>query len=133
LRSAILLDGDKSGPNSVTAIDIISHKLRPNSLVVLSSCDSSVGSSKDGVGIRGLTSAFLVSGAAAVVGSLWPVESNSTSELMIGFHKAFATERQPIAQALRKAQLAFIGSNPRRSNPYYWSAFVVTSNFSALY
>jgi CHAT domain-containing protein len=132
LRSAILLDGDKGGPNSVTAVDIVGRKLRPDSLVILSSCDSSVGNSKDGVGIRGLTSAFLVSGASAVVGSLWTVESTSTSELMIGFHKAFATEHLPIANALRQAQLAFIQSNSRHSHPYYWSGFVVTSNFSAL-
>jgi CHAT domain-containing protein len=132
LRSAILLDGDKGGPNNVTAVDIVGRKLRPHSVVILSSCDSSVGNSKDGVGIRGLTSAFLVSGASAVVGSLWPVESTSTSELMIGFHKAFATEQLPIAQALRKAQLAFIQANSKRSHPYYWSGFVVTSNFSAL-
>src|SRR3954468_6231382 len=116
LRSSILLDGDQGGPNSVTAVDIVGHKLQPNALVVLSSCDSSIGNSKDGVGIRGLTSAFLIGGAGSVVGSLWPVESTSTSELMIGFHKAFATDRLPVANALRKAQLDFITANPRRSH-----------------
>jgi len=133
LRSAILLDGDAGGPNSVTAVDIVGHKLQPNAVVVLSSCDSSVGNSKDGVGIRGLTSAFLISGAGSVVGSLWPVESSSTSQLMINFHKAFALEHLPVAQALRKAKLQFLTANRKRSHPYYWSGFVVTGNFSALH
>ena len=82
--------------------------------------------------MRGLTSAFLISGAGAVVGSLWPVESNSTSDLMIEFHKAFAQENIPVAQALRKAQTEFLARYPKRSHPYYWSGFVVTGNFSSL-
>jgi CHAT domain-containing protein len=132
LRSSILLDGNRSGPNSVTAVDISKQRLWKNALVVLSSCDSSVGNSRDGVGMRGLTSAFLIGGAGSVVGSLWPVETSSTSELMISFHRAFAGVQMPVARALRQAQLAFLESNPYRSHPYYWSGFVVTGNFSAL-
>jgi CHAT domain-containing protein len=132
LRSSILLDGNRAGPNSVTAVDISKQRLWKNAVVVLSSCDSSVGNSRDGVGMRGLTSAFLIGGAGAVVGSLWPVEASSTSELMISFHRAFAAQRMPVAKALRQAQLAFLESNPDRANPYYWSGFVVTGNLSAL-
>ena len=132
LRSSILLDGNAYGPNTVTAADIVEHRLPQNALVVLSSCDSSVGSSKDGIGMRGLTSAFLISGAGSVVGSLWPVESSSTSELMIRFHKAFAREGLSVADALRKAQLSLIESSPNRTHPYYWSGFVVTGNLSAV-
>jgi CHAT domain-containing protein len=100
--------------------------------VILSSCDSSVGNSRDGIGVRGLTSAFLIGGAGAVVGSLWPVEETSTADLMIHFHRAFAKEHMQVAQALRKAQLTFLQSSPQRAHPYYWSGFVVTGNFSAL-
>jgi len=132
LRSAILLDGNRSGPNSVTAIDISQQRLVHNAVVILSSCDSSVGNSRDGVGVRGLTSAFLIGGAGSVVGSLWPVEASSTADLMIRFHRAFAKGGMPVARALREAQLEFLKAFPDRSNPYYWSGFVVTGNFSAL-
>jgi len=132
LRSSILLDGNRYGPNSVTAVDIAQQRLPNNALVVLSSCDSSVGNSRDGVGMRGLTSAFLIGGAGSVVGSLWPVEASSTADLMIRFHRGFATEQMAVAHALRKAQLTFLKSYPERSHPYYWSGFVVTGNFSAL-
>jgi CHAT domain-containing protein len=101
----------------------------PNSVVVLASCDSSVGNSRDGVGMRGLTSAFLISGAGSVVGSLWLVESKSTSQLVLSFHKHFTQNKLPVAEALRKAQLEFIDEG---SHPYYWSGFVVTGNISAL-
>src|SRR5262249_2719624 len=108
LQSAILLDGNREGANSITALDITLQRMRPNSVVVLASCDSSVGNSRDGIGMRGLTSAFLISGAGSVVGSLWPVEAAGTSDLVVHFHEAFATGRMPVAQALRQAQLAFI-------------------------
>ena len=51
---------------------------------------------------------------------------------MIAFHKAFALDRRPVAEALRKAQLSFIESHPNRTHPYYWSGFVVTGNLSAV-
>jgi len=132
LRSSILLDGEDYGPNTVTAVDIATHRLQQNAVVVLSSCDSSVGNSKDGIGMRGLTSAFLIGGAGSVVGSLWPVESNSTSDLMIRFHRAFAEEGLSVAESLQKAQRSFIETFPSRTHPYYWSGFVVTGNLSAL-
>jgi CHAT domain-containing protein len=128
LRSSILLDGDQEGPNSVTAVDISRQKIPENSVVILASCDSSVGNSRDGIGMRGLTSAFLISGAGSVVGSLWPVEAGSTSQLVLDFHKNFATNHQSVATSLRNAQLAFIKN---RKHPYYWSGFVVTGNTTA--
>jgi CHAT domain-containing protein len=83
--------------------------------------------------VRGLTSAFLIGGAAAVVGSLWPVESTNTAELMIDFHRTLANTQVPVAQALRGAQLSFLhSSSHEQRHPYYWSGFVVTGNFSAL-
>jgi CHAT domain-containing protein len=132
LRSSILLDGNRPGPNSVTAVDISHQRLPNNAVVILSSCDSSIGNSRDGIGVRGLTSAFLIGGAGAVVGSLWPVEDTSTADLMIRFHKAFAKDHMTVAQALREAQLSFLQSSSDRTHPYYWSGFVVTGNFSAL-
>jgi CHAT domain-containing protein len=132
LRSSILLDGNRPGPNSVTAVDISQQRLSNNALVILSSCDSSVGNSRDGIGVRGLTSAFLIAGAGSVVGSLWPVEASSTADLMIRFHQAYAKSGLPVAKALREAQLSFLKTFPERSNPYYWSGFVVTGNFSTL-
>src|SRR5436853_7579600 len=101
--------------------------MRPNSLVVLASCDSSVGNARDGIGMRGLTSAFLIGGAGSVVGSLWLVETVSTSRLVSDFHKNFVGGMSA-AKSLRQAQLAFIKSGARGALPYYWSGFVVTGN-----
>ncbi|HEX4999590.1 MAG TPA: CHAT domain-containing protein [Terriglobia bacterium] len=130
LRSAILLDGRQGSANSVTAAEISRQRMRRDALVVLASCDSSVGNARDGVGIRGLTSAFLIAGAGSVTGSLWPVDDASTSSLMRAFHREYAAGTSAV-EALRLAQVSFIAQNPDKAHPFYWSGFVVNGNLSA--
>ena len=131
LMSSIQLDGNLNGPNAVTAMEIANRRLAPNAVVVLASCDSSVGNSTGGVGIRGLTSAFLIAGAGSVVGSLWPVETDSTREIVVRFHRSLKSGLSP-AEALREARISFLRDFPDRSHPYYWAGFTVTGNLSAL-
>jgi CHAT domain-containing protein len=125
LSSAILLDGI-GGANTITAADVAGFELAPGALVVLSSCDSSVGNSIGGLGVRGLTSAFLAAGAGSVVGSLWTVDDEATGDLMTSFHRHLGTGAT-IAEALRSAQLEFIETG---GHPYHWSAFTVTGDQS---
>jgi CHAT domain-containing protein len=129
LRSSILLDGDKPGPNSVSALDIIQQRMAKNGIVILASCDTSLGNFTDGPGIRGLTSAFLVSGAGSVIGSLWPVQSSSTTRLMRILFNSLTRENISVAESLRSAQLQIIRS--AGSDPYHWAGFVLTGNASA--
>ena len=131
LMSSIQLDGNLNGPNAVTAMEIANRRLAPNAVVVLASCDSSVGNSTGDVGIRGLTSAFLIAGAGSVVGSLWPVETDSTREIVVRFHRSLKSGLSP-AEALREARISFLRDFPDRSHPYYWAGFTVTGNLSAL-
>ena len=51
---------------------------------------------------------FLVAGVPLVVASLWPVDSDSTAELMIIFHKHRKLDNLSTAQALRRAQLELL-------------------------
>lgn len=127
LSSAILLGGTQRGESAVTALEIADQSLRPNALVVLSSCDSAVGNGIGGAEFRGLTSAFLVAGAGSVVGSLWPVESEETARLMLDFHESL-TGRAPAA-ALAHAQRRMIKQG---THPFYWAAFTVTGNLTSL-
>ena len=100
-----------------------------NGIVILASCDTSLGNFTDGPGIRGLTSAFLISGAGSVIGSLWPVQSSSTNALMPILFNSLAREDASVAQSLRSAQLRLIRS--AASDPYHWAGFVLTGNLSA--
>jgi CHAT domain-containing protein len=53
----------------------------------------------------GLPGAFMTVGAAAVVGTLWPVNDLATALLMARFYDLHLTQALPPASALRRAQL----------------------------
>ncbi len=104
----------------LTAVDIESLNL-PSSLVVLSGCETAVGEVGQCEEGLGLVRAFLIAGAARVVGSLWPVDDAATADLMVGFHHALAAG-SPAAQALRQSQQA---QRLQRPHPYFWAGFAV--------
>ncbi|WP_203968711.1 CHAT domain-containing protein, partial [Sphaerisporangium melleum] len=52
----------------------------------------------------GLPAGFLRAGAAAVIGTLWPVDDVSTALLMTRFYQGHLDERLPVDRALRRAQ-----------------------------
>ncbi len=68
----------------------------------------------------------MAAGVPVVVASYWPVDSNSTAELMINFHRYRAREGLTTTEALRRAQTDIINSpQPLYRHPYYWASFNV--------
>jgi CHAT domain-containing protein len=88
------------------------------SLVTLSACDTGLGPiGEEGVG--NIVNAFIDSGARSVVFTLWAVEDQATTHLMIGFYRHLGSHEAK-AEALRSAQLEMLHSG---APPYYWAAF----------
>ena len=137
----------------LTAEEIASLGLRSVELVVLSACETGLGSLAGGEGVLGLQRAFQVSGARSVVASLWKVDDDATRQLMEGFYENLWNKRLSKLEALRQAQLALMRQGgdkastpgrqrgltvmstglppatlPRRS-PYYWAAFVLSGDW----
>jgi CHAT domain-containing protein len=125
LRSGLLLaDGE------FTMRDVLSTKLRPGSLVILSACQTAVHDPSVPDEALSLAAGFLAAGAATVVASLWPVPDDPTALLMTEFHKALHQGRQP-ARALGAAQAAMASGRLKDASgaedwraPYYWAGFV---------
>jgi CHAT domain-containing protein len=90
-------------------------------LVVLSACETGRGEAVNGEGLLGMTWALLVAGSPAIVASQWKVESRSTTDLMLAFHRGIKGGAAK-ADALRNASLAVM-SNPVYHHPFYWAAF----------
>jgi CHAT domain-containing protein len=67
-----------------------------------------------------LTSAFFVTGAPSVIGSLWQVEDQPTTLLMLGFYRRFLD--LGAAEALRQAMLD-VRRDLRFAHPFYWAVF----------
>jgi CHAT domain-containing protein len=102
------------------------YRKRPLSarLVVLSACQSGLERYYNGEGMIGMSRTFIASGVPMVVASLWPVDSEATSELMVNFHKYRKQDGLSTAEALRRAQIEMSHSK-LYSQPYYWASFVV--------
>lgn len=105
-------------------------------LVVLSACETARGEIKSGEGVIGLSWALFVAGCPTSVVSQWKVESASTTELMLQFHRRLHASlvhtrstgavslNTSKAEALRQASLALLRSD-KYSHPFYWAGFVM--------
>lgn len=130
LRSGIALAGInlslKEGKDEgiVSAEEVMGLKLIGTDLVVLSACETGVGDVQSGEGVFGLKRAFILSGAKAVILSLWSVPSKETKELMTKFYSLMADGKSK-ANALMQAKLEMKEKKP---NPFYWGAFILVGN-----
>lgn len=92
-------------------------------LVVLSSCESGLGTLVRGEGLMALTRGFLYSGASNVIVSLWKVPDKPTSALMIELYR-YILEGNPYSSALREAKLKML-ADPATAAPHSWASFVL--------
>lgn len=90
-------------------------------LVTLSACGTAISRIAPGNEVLGLAHAFLSSGVATVVASLWSVDDAATAELMARFYGGLAAGRSP-GEALGAAQCAVADDHP---HPFHWAAFAV--------
>lgn len=95
----------------------------PGALVVMTGCSSGTGDVVAGAGILGLTRAWLVAGASAVIATGWAVE-DSRGDLMPIFYRRLRQESP--AEALRHSQIAMIHSGNWQANPVYWASYQLT-------
>jgi CHAT domain-containing protein/Tfp pilus assembly protein PilF len=100
-------------------------------LVILSACETARGRVGAGEGMIGMTWALFVAGSPATVVSQWKVESASTTELMLEFHRQlkekYRNDKSRVtttAEALRAAELKMLANSQYR-HPFYWAGFVL--------
>ena len=127
----VLAQGDKNEDGLLEAWELMQLDLKAD-LAVLSACETARGRFGAGEGVIGLTWAMFVAGAPATVVSQWKVESASTRDLMLGFHRQperrrSAKAKVTKAEALRQAALKLM-KNPETSHPFYWAGFVLVGD-----
>jgi CHAT domain-containing protein len=122
LKSALLLAEGEGNDGDLEMVEVFSLRMNPR-LVVLSACESGIGSLEGGDEVQGLNRAFLYAGAGGVLASLWSVSDESTFLLMESFYEAL--EEKPPAEALRAAQLGVMETFPE---PFHWGAFYLTGS-----
>jgi CHAT domain-containing protein/Tfp pilus assembly protein PilF len=115
---------DQKNDGFLEAGEIVQLQLNSD-LVVLSSCNSGLGNVDASEGIIGMTKAFFEAGTKSVVVSLWEVNDKYTSKLMTLLYKKLS-EGYDKDEAMRLAKIDFIKNYS--SNPYFWSAFILSGN-----
>jgi CHAT domain-containing protein/uncharacterized protein HemY len=98
-------------------------------LVVLSACETARGQLSIGEGVIGLMWAAFVAGSPATVVSQWKVESASSTELMVAFHREWNAGRRGLskARALQLASLRLL-HGAKTSHPYYWAGYILVGD-----
>ena len=123
---------DSSEDGLLEAREIMQMDLKAD-LVVLSACQTGRGRISRGEGVVGMSWALFVAGCPTSVVSQWNVESNSTTRLMIEFHRALLSLNQGSnrvsgsAEALRQAALKML-KTPGFSAPVLWAGFIVVGD-----
>jgi CHAT domain-containing protein len=108
---------------AVYAHEVFELNLRAE-LVVLSACETALGTEVRGEGLVGLAHAFLQAGAERVLVGAWRVDDRATAELMLRFYRHLLVDEHRPAEALRRAQMS-VAATPGWQAPYYWAGFVL--------
>ena len=130
LAGANQLQGGNGEDGILTALEASGLDLWGTKLVVLSACDTGLGSVKDGEGVYGLRRALVLAGAESQVISLWKVDDGATRDLMIQYYKRLR-RGQGRAEAMRQVQLKMLDAKPY-SHPYFWAGFIESGDWRAL-
>lgn len=121
-ETALLLTPDGSNDGSFSVDEVFGMTIS-SSLVVLSACETQLGSVSRGDELIGMTRAFIYAGAPSVITTLWKVNDKASYLLMREFYQNVRTMRKP--EALRRAQISLIASHP---HPFYWAAFLISGD-----
>jgi CHAT domain-containing protein len=114
----------------MTAEEVESLDLNGCELAVLSACETGLGATAGGEGVKGLQSAFHGAGCRTVVASLWRVDDAATRALMARFYTNLWEKKQPALAALRAAQLSVLDDPDLgdKGNPRLWAAWVLSGD-----
>ena len=133
--------GDFYTPPSIEFFDetlylpeIYGYKLDTD-LLILSACETGLGTLRKGEGVMSLARGFSYAGVKNIIVSLWKVNDKSTEELMVGFYKNYQKNGSKSA-ALHTSKLDYINNTSIASNkksPYYWASFVYIGETNIAY
>jgi CHAT domain-containing protein len=112
-------------PEAIAALRV------PGSLVVLSGCASEQGKFLPSAGVMGLSRAWLMAGASAVVVSAWPTPDDSGQFFSIFYRHLRAAQSGSLAEraaaALSETQADMQRTTGYRSSPSFWAAYSIVS------
>ena len=130
-NAALALSLTQDGMPELLTPELIATYRVPGSLVVLSGCASEQGKLLPGAGLIGISRAWLLAGASAVLVSAWPTPDDSGS-FFSSFYRHLQALRsgrlaQSAALALHQTQVEMQHTSGHRSSPSFWAAYSIIS------
>ena len=101
-------------------------------MIVLSACNSGTGILFHGEGLMSLARGFILAGASSVIKTAWEINDEASAAIITRFyHHLSKGEKKD--KALRLAKLEYLDNcPPAYTNPYYWAAYEVLGDNSAV-
>ncbi len=125
--SFILLHNEQGGYDSLFAKDLYLLDIDAE-LVILSACETALGTLYDSEGVISLARAFHYAGARSVLTTLWRINEGANCQLMEYFYEELGgNPTKPLA--LQKAKQRYIeNADSRDAHPVYWAGFQFSGN-----
>ncbi len=133
LYSKIVLaqSGNSKEDGYLQTYEVFNMKLNAD-LVVLSACNTGLGTIRKGEGVIGITRAFLYAGVPSLLASLWNVDDQSTAIIMKSFYQYLQSGSNK-RQALRLAKLDYFRSaKGAKKDPFYWAPFILIGDWTSV-
>ncbi|MEM6724216.1 MAG: CHAT domain-containing tetratricopeptide repeat protein [Bacteroidota bacterium] len=121
----------ENGPGRLFLKDLYNYEL-PCDMMVLSACETGIGTYQRGEGLLSLGRGLTYAGARSLITSYWKVDDAKTALLMEQFYVHLKAGMTKDA-ALRAAKLNYL-ANQRNldAHPFYWAAFVSIGNMDPI-
>ncbi len=98
-------------------------------LVIMSACETSLGSERAGEGMVGLPQAFLLAGSQNTMATLWSVDDHGTMLFFKKFYHHYILSKMDLKanKSLQTSQKEIYSAKDKNQyiDPYYWAAFVI--------
>ena len=98
---------------------------KPVELLTLSACQTATGDDRAALGLAGIA---VKSGARSALATLWFVNDQATSLLIVDFYKNLKDSANSKALALQKAQISTL-KDRRYRHPGYWAPYLLIGNW----
>lgn len=127
LKSFMALKPHGSDLGRITVEDLLSVRLKKQSLAFLASCETN--NVLDGEGLVSIAWALLGSGSSSVISAQWEANDRSSETFSEEFYLRYH-EGKSTAKALQAASIAMIQNKTLNAHePYFWAAFYMLGDY----
>ena len=110
---------EEFGDGILNGNDVLALRLQDTKLLILSACETALGETKSGEGVKGLRRAFELAGVQSMICTLWRVRDESSFVLMREFYINLLSKNMDILRALSKAKEFIMNVTSRELYNYY--------------